>query len=141
MKHTVRLLLIAFFSILSLASCDKNNVGAGSITAMVDGSAVATTNCSQTQSGDWCIIKGTNNNNEAFTIYLKTASLAQTTYTLDTNIQNHHASYDDGTQTHNAATGSVTIKSINAGVNVTGSFNFNCTDKTIVTDGLFTALF
>lgn len=141
MKQTVRLLLAAFVCLISFSGCDKNNVGAGSITAMVDGSAVATSNCSKTQSGDWCIIKGTNNNNEAFTIYIKAANLTQTTYTLDSNIQNHHASYDDGTQTHNAATGSVTIKSINTGVNVTGAFNFNCTDKTIVTDGLFTALF
>lgn len=141
MKHTVRLLLAAFICLLSFTGCNKNDIGAGSMTAMVDGSAVATSNCSQTNSGDWCIIKGTNNNNEAFTIYIKAASLTQTTYNLDTNIQNHHASYDDGIQTHNAATGSVTIKSINAGVNVTGSFNFKCTDKTTITDGVFTALF
>ena len=129
--------------LLSLAGCTKTSSSTsstGSETATVAGAAFSSVACYEQSSGAYYVISA-GSGTATIAMNIKSNNLTVGSYSFDNSLVNNFASYSTGASSKNAASGTLNITSITAGVNIIGTFSFTCTDGTAVTNGKFTAVF
>ena len=140
MKKILGILLVTG---LGLSSCVKSSTTSsptGSMTATAAGTSFSSANCYESSTAAYYTITG-QATNATISINIKSNNITTGTYTFDSTLTNNIAAYTaNGGVAKNAKSGSVTITTINVGASFIGTFNFVCTDGTIVSGGTFTAV-
>lgn len=139
----------AFIGLATLQGCVKKTSSStydeGTMTATINGTTVSSKNvhacsCGSPNSYEVNVSGSTIN----MKIMIKDAGfVAGATSSIDDAFTKARAEYaiSSTAATKNAKNGTVTISSLNPGVDVKGTFSFTLTDGTTVTGGSFTAVF
>jgi hypothetical protein len=145
MNRGITLLAIAFFSLITFISCNKNTaVPAYSMKAKVGSDDYYNGNCQAIIMGGTLVIQGLNSNSPFpgypyIELTIPDWIGLQGQYWIDSSSTNNHARYyADAATVKTSAYGRIIINSVSDRI-ISGTFNFTTTDSLDVSAGTFVA--
>jgi len=143
MKKAISVLMIAFVSVAIFSGCSKtipaHSSPTGIMTATEAGVAFSSANCYERSTAGYYNVYGVSGST-AINLNIKSTNLTTGSYHIDSSGTNHSAGIAINGNYKKASTGTISVTTINAGANMIGSFNFTCTDGTVVS-GSYMAVF